>query len=80
MPTDPVRIAPAAGKLGVLIPGIGAVSTTTIAGVEAVKTGCWLNIANVNDFMVAQPWLKGIEQAHAVSNPNSLRIAALTVG
>jgi peptide/nickel transport system substrate-binding protein len=30
--------------------------------------------------MVAQPWLKGIEQAHAVSNPNSLRIAALSVG
>jgi myo-inositol-1-phosphate synthase len=36
---DNVRIAPAEGKLGVLIPGIGAVSTTTIAGVEAVKRG-----------------------------------------
>ena len=34
-----VRIAPAEGKLGVLIPGIGAVSTTFIAGVEAVKRG-----------------------------------------
>jgi myo-inositol-1-phosphate synthase len=34
-----VRIAPADGKLGVLIPGIGAVSTTFIAGVEAVKRG-----------------------------------------
>src|SRR5580692_11097147 len=33
------RIAPAEGKLGVLIPGIGAVSTTFIAGVEAVKRG-----------------------------------------
>src|SRR5580692_3234373 len=33
------RIAPAEGKLGVLIPGIGAVSTTFIAGVEAVKGG-----------------------------------------
>jgi myo-inositol-1-phosphate synthase len=32
-----VRIAPADGKLGILIPGIGAVSTTFIAGVEAVK-------------------------------------------
>ena len=40
MPTqDNVRIAPAEGKLGVLIPGIGAVSTTFIAGVEAVKRG-----------------------------------------
>ena len=36
---DNVRIAPAKGKLGVLIPGIGAVSTTFIAGVEAVKRG-----------------------------------------
>ena len=36
---DNVRISPAQGKLGVLIPGIGAVSTTFIAGVEAVKRG-----------------------------------------
>ena len=34
-----LRIAPADGKLGVLIPGIGAVTTTFIAGVEAVKRG-----------------------------------------
>jgi peptide/nickel transport system substrate-binding protein len=50
------------------------------AGLEAVKTGCWLNIADVNDFVVAQPWLKGVEQAHVVTNPNSLRLAALSVG
>jgi peptide/nickel transport system substrate-binding protein len=50
------------------------------AGLEAVKTGCWLNVADVNDFMVAQPWLKGMEQAHVVTNPNSLRLAALSVG
>ena len=36
---DSVKIAPADGKLGVLIPGIGAVSTTFIAGVEAIKQG-----------------------------------------
>jgi myo-inositol-1-phosphate synthase len=30
---------PADGKLGVLLPGIGAVSTTFIAGIEAVKRG-----------------------------------------
>ena len=35
----PVPIAPADGKLGVLLPGLGAVSTTFIAGVEAVKRG-----------------------------------------
>ena len=34
-----VRIAPAEGKLGVLIPGMGAVTTTFIAGVEAIKRG-----------------------------------------
>jgi myo-inositol-1-phosphate synthase len=33
------RIAPADGRLGILIPGIGAVSTTFMAGVEAVKSG-----------------------------------------
>ena len=37
-------------------------------------TGCWLNLANVNDFMVAQPWLKGVEAAHVVSNPNTARL------
>jgi myo-inositol-1-phosphate synthase len=40
LPTTPnVTIAPAHGKLGVLIPGVGAVTTTFIAGVEAVKRG-----------------------------------------
>ncbi len=36
---DSVQIAPAEGKLGVLIPGIGAVTTTFIAGLEAMKRG-----------------------------------------
>ena len=34
---DNVQIAPAEGKLGVLIPGMGAVTTTFIAGLEAIK-------------------------------------------
>lgn len=33
------EITPADGKLGILIPGLGAVATTFIAGVEAVKKG-----------------------------------------
>jgi myo-inositol-1-phosphate synthase len=33
------RIAPAAGRLGVLLPGLGAVSTTLIAGVELTRKG-----------------------------------------
>jgi myo-inositol-1-phosphate synthase len=32
-------IAPATGKLGVLLPGMGAVATTFIAGVEAIRSG-----------------------------------------
>src|ERR1700759_5216587 len=33
------NIQPANGKLGILIPGLGAVATTLIAGVEAVNKG-----------------------------------------
>ena len=32
-------IAPAKGKLGIMIPGMGAVATTFVAGVEAVRRG-----------------------------------------
>src|SRR5499425_2446453 len=38
MPT-PVDIAPARGKLGVMLVGLGAVATTTIAGVFAIRKG-----------------------------------------
>jgi myo-inositol-1-phosphate synthase len=38
MPT-PVDIAPPTGRLGVLLVGLGAVSTTTIAGVLAIRKG-----------------------------------------
>jgi len=33
------RIEPASGKLGVMMPGMGAVATTFVAGVEAVRKG-----------------------------------------
>jgi len=33
------QILPAEGKLGILIPGLGAVATTFIAGVESIKKG-----------------------------------------
>src|SRR6201992_4046597 len=32
-------IKPATGKLGIMIPGMGAVATTLIAGVEAIRRG-----------------------------------------
>jgi myo-inositol-1-phosphate synthase len=37
--TEKIRIEPADGKLGVLVPGMGAVTTTFIAGLEAIKRG-----------------------------------------
>ena len=37
--TRPLEIAPASGKLGILLVGLGAVSTTVIAGVLAIRKG-----------------------------------------
>ncbi|MGH7588235.1 MAG: inositol-3-phosphate synthase [Gemmatimonadota bacterium] len=39
MKPSPTPIEPAGGTLGVLLPGMGAVATTFIAGVEAVRRG-----------------------------------------
>src|SRR5271156_2456952 len=36
---QPTAIRPAQGKLGVLLPGLGAVATTTIAGVMLARQG-----------------------------------------
>src|SRR5438105_4040866 len=40
-------IAPAKGKLGIMIPGMGAVATTFVAGVEAVRRGIALPIGSL---------------------------------
>jgi myo-inositol-1-phosphate synthase len=37
--SGPVKIAPAKGKLGIMMPGMGAVATTFVAGVEAIRKG-----------------------------------------
>jgi myo-inositol-1-phosphate synthase len=41
-------IKPAQGKLGIMIPGMGAVATTLIAGVEAVRRGLALPIGSTS--------------------------------
>ena len=41
------EVAPAKGKLGVMIPGMGAVATTFVAGVEAVRKGISSPIGSV---------------------------------
>jgi peptide/nickel transport system substrate-binding protein len=47
---------------------------------NAVGSGCWYNIADKDDTMVAQPWLKGIPQGHIVADPEMLELAALHPG
>jgi len=44
---SPRAIAPAQGRLGVLCPGMGAVATTFMAGVESVRRGYALPIGSV---------------------------------
>lgn len=34
-----ITIAPAEGRLGILMPGLGAVASTFVAGVELIKRG-----------------------------------------
>src|SRR5687768_3485816 len=45
-----ITIAPAQGKLGVLLPGMGAVSTTLIAGVELVKQGLGRPVGSLTQY------------------------------
>ena len=58
----------------------GDPKTMSDAGTQAVGTGCWLNLVDQDAFVVAQPWLQGVEQAHVVTQPNSLSLAALSAG
>ena len=44
---EPFDIAPATGKLGILTPGIGAVSSTMIAGVISVRNGLSAPIGSI---------------------------------
>ena len=72
--------APAASSL--IAEGLrtGSDQTFSDAAKAASATGCWMNLVDVSDFMVAQPWLKGVENAHIVSYPNTLSLSALSVG
>ncbi len=47
MKQEEAKIAPATGRLGVLIPGMGAVATTFIAGVEAIKRGLGVPVGSL---------------------------------
>ena len=45
--SDGLSIAPAGGRVGVLLVGLGAVSTTTIAGILAIRKGLAKPIGSV---------------------------------
>jgi peptide/nickel transport system substrate-binding protein len=72
------------------VPGIDAVNTQAVtvgsntlydqAVQSAVKEGCWLNVANRNDAMVFQPWMKGVSAAHVVAMPWALLLNELYPG
>ena len=72
------------------VPGIDAVDAAAVktgstplynkALEMAVNSGCWLNLANLSDAMVAQPWLKGVQNAHVVAMPWALLLNELYPG
>ena len=46
-------------------------------GDEAFQTGCYMNLMDQNDVMVAQRWLQGIPQSHVVAAPYALQLDGL---
>jgi len=63
-----VKIRPAEGKLGVLLPGLGAVSTTFIAGVEAVKAGLGKPIGSLTQMGTIRLGLRTDNNAPAIKD------------
>jgi myo-inositol-1-phosphate synthase len=63
--TDPLDIAPATGKLGVLTPGLGAVASTFIAGVLSARAGHHIPVGSISQ-------LASIRLGHREDNRNPL--------
>jgi myo-inositol-1-phosphate synthase len=55
---EAASIKPHTGKLGIMIPGMGAVATTLIAGVEAVRRGFAKPIGSLTQ-MAPSGWASG---------------------
>lgn len=72
------------------VPGVDAIDTQAVttgsnatygqAVQAAVKEGCWMNVADRNDAMVFQPWMKGVNAAHVVAMPWALLLNQLYPG
>src|SRR5881227_3387060 len=59
------KVAPATGKLGVMVVGLGAVATTMIAGVEAVRLGLAKPIGSLTQMGTICPGRAGGQQDFA---------------
>src|SRR6478735_4136648 len=55
------KVAPASGRLGVLLPGMGSVATTFMAGVEMVRKGWEVPIGSVTQLGLMR-WGKAAKQ------------------
>src|SRR2546421_1116976 len=62
------QIAPAKGKLGVLLVGLGAVSTTFIAGVEAIKEGLAEPIGSLTQMGTIRRGIRTDNHVHKVKD------------
>jgi peptide/nickel transport system substrate-binding protein len=49
-------------------------------GDEAFQSGCYMNLMDQNDVVVAQKWLQGIPQSHVVAAPYALQLEGLYPG
>lgn len=58
----------------------GSLAYYNQVGKAVEDSGCWLNVADRNDLMVFQPWLKGVTGAHVVAAPESLLLNKLYPG
>ena len=75
----PTSIAPPKGTLGVLTPGIGAVSTTFMAGVELVRQASALPIGSVTQLATIRLG-KRTEHRSPLSANSSCFCASLSTG
>src|SRR5579862_1763692 len=65
---DVGSLHPAEGKLGVLLPGLGAVATTTIAGVLLARRGLGRPVGSVTQMGTLQLGAQGHERTARVAD------------
>jgi len=56
----------------------GSTATYAQAAQDYAKTGCYMNLADNKDWVVAQSWLQGVPQAHNIG-ANELDFSLLTI-